>query len=379
MMRPTVGVKPQERVIFYTDLPSNTYYPVAGNTMGFGVGVATTTNYAKITWWDNSEEIVDCASFPQQAGATVNRGAAYKVPLTNDRKKIIVESCDSTGKLTGNITMVTCNRRKKFSTDSGTYQPNQRTAVLDVSTCQQLKVLKCDHNNLTSLGDINACKNIATIACSGNSFASLDVSKLTNLEQFFCNHNFNLKNLTIGSNLKRLGASSCGITGITFPPGSQLAQLYLKDSALSSINLDNMTNLIQVSVSSQSNNPYEPNIQSLTSFSGNTLTNLRGLNIGIRNYCTHLNSNNVSSIRLQGSFTKLNPAIIAGNYLNFAPSALILNGCSLSSSDLNTIYSDINNLTGGDSINILVEGIQGFSTSNKTTATSKNYIFGPTC
>ena len=379
-MRPTVGVKPLERAVAYTNLPANIPDPQNGWTMGFSVGVATTTDYAKITWWDNTEEIVDCASFLQKLGGTVNKGMGYKVPLTGGIKKIIVEPCDFSGKLTGNITMFTCDRRKSYPTNSGSEQYNQRTITLDVSTCQQLKVLKCDRNTLTSLGDINACKNIATIACSGNCFASLDVSKLPNLEQFFCNHNFNLKNLTIGSNIKRFGISSCGLTGISFPSGSQLYELYIKDSALNSVTLDNMTNLIKASFVSQENNPYETNIKSLTTISGNSLSNLREFNIGVYNYCSNFIGNKVSSIRMQSSFTGGNPTPTVGNYiLSDWNSSLILNGCSLSTSALNTIYSDLKDITGGSPINIEIAGITGFAASNKTTATSKNYLFGSTC
>ena len=33
MMRPTVGVKPQERIVLYTDLPSNIQNPNTGLTL----------------------------------------------------------------------------------------------------------------------------------------------------------------------------------------------------------------------------------------------------------------------------------------------------------------------------------------------------------
>lgn len=384
MMRPGVGVKPKERAVVYSDLPNNAINPIGGSTMGISIGVATTTNYAKITWWDNTTVIIDCTIVPQTDGGTVKKGAAWKLFSISDSniKKIIAESCDSTGKITGNITMFTCNRRKTIATSSGTVQLNQQIYSLDVSTCQQLKVLKCDRNKLTSLGDIKACKNIATIACSGNCFASLDVSKLSTLEQFFCNHNFNLKNLTIGPNLKRLGASSCGFTGIFFPTGSQLYEVYLKNSALTSVTFDNMTNLIQASVGCQFNNPYETNPKSLTTISGNTLTNLIHFNAAPINFCGKGTPNQISSIRFQGSGTGGDPSfglMIGNKNILVRDRAFILNGCSLSSGSLNTFYSDLKNITGGYPIAIEIQGITGFAASTPSIATSKNYTMGLPC
>jgi hypothetical protein len=382
MMRPTVGVKPQERIVLYTDMSSSGMNP---NTFGppvFGVGAATTTNYFKVTWWDGTSEIVDCSSFPQKNGGTVQRGCAFKRIIIDTLKKVIVESCDSSGKLTGNITFFACDKRQKtvYST-SGIEDYNLSTRTLDTSTCQQLKVLKCDRNKLTSLGDINACKNISTIACSGNCFASIDVSKLPNLEQFFCNHNSTLTSLTTGPNLKRLGASSCGFTGISFPSGSQLVNLYIKDSLLTGITVDNIQTLRSISLSTQVNNYRELNPPSLTSFSGNTLPNLSELSFGIGYYCNHPITNKVSSIRLSGSMKGSLPDSIIGNQLIQYQLYLLLNGCSMSSSALNTVYSDLRSITSdGYPIAISVEGITGYAGSNTTTATAKGYIFNaPPC
>lgn len=382
MMRPFCSAKPQQRAVIYTDLQAIADYYIAGTTMGISVGVATTTNFAKITWWDGSTEIVDCLSATQTLGGTVSKGMAFKTVNNNNLKKIIAESCDSTGKLAGNITMFTCDRRIKFPTGTKiTQQVNQ----IDVSTCQQLKVLKCDRNILTSLGDIKACKNISSISCGGNCFASLDVSQLSSLEQFFCNNNPNLTSLTIGSNLKRLGASSCAFTGISFPNGSQLYQLFLKDSLLTGITLDNLTNLVWASLNAGFTTSSYPNVvkntPNLTTISGNTLTNLTRFTVGNYNYCGNLQPNTkISSIRLQGSGTGgvLSPTV--GN-ITIEPGSkvLILSGSSLSTSALNTLYTDLKDITGGTPITIYVGGITGFAGSNITTATSKNYLFGPTC
>lgn len=384
MMRPTIGVKPQERIVLYTDLPSGIPNPSdASYNLGFGVGVATSTDYFKVTWWDGSTQIVNCNTFGiQKADGTVLRGNAYKIPVDNNLKKVVVEPSDVSGNLKGNITFFSCDKRKSHITvggaDSAGY--NLCTKEIDVSTCQQLKVLKCDRNKLTSLGDINACKNISTIACSGNCFASIDVSRLSNLEQFFCNHNPNLKSLTIGTNLKRLGASSCGLTGISFPSGSQLYQLFMKDSLLTGITVDNIQNLRQISLTTQTNNPVEVNPQTLTSFSGNTLPNLTKLSLGLFNYCANFITNKVSSVRLQGSMKgDLNDFII-GNKTIISSQLLSINGCSMSTSALNTMYTDLRNITSDPTyITIFVEGITGFAGSNTTTATTKGYVFGPTC
>lgn len=385
MMRPTVGVKPQERIVLYTDLPSNIQNPNTGLTLPFGVGVATSTRLFKVTWWDGSTEVVDCTTFGfQKVDGTAIRGNAYKVPTDNNLKKVIVEPCDASGNLKGNITFFACDKRKKYRTNGGVDQNqyNMCTRQIDTSTCQQLKVLKCDRNKLTSLGDINACKNISTIACSGNCFASIDVSRLSNLEQFFCNHNFALKSLTIGANLKRLGASSCGFTGISFPSGSQLHELFIKDSLLTGITVDNIQTLRQIALATQTNNLVEVNPQSLTSFSGNTLPNLTKLSIGLNNYCGNFIKNKVSSVRLQGSMKGTPDDFTIGNKFIQSKQFLNISGCSLSTSALNTMYTDLRNITsdpGYAAVTIDAQGITGFAASNITTATAKGYVFGTTC
>lgn len=388
MMRPTIGVKPQERVVLYTDLPSTLTNPNTNLPLPFGVGAATTTDYFKVTWWDGTTTVVNCKIFAQKADGTVNRGNASKVPTNNNLKKVIIESCDSAGNLKGNITFFACDKVKRVSnlqSIDGSASYNMCTREIDTSTCQQLKVLKCDRNKLTSLGDINACKNISTIACSGNCFASIDVSKLSNLEQFFCNHNKALNSLTIGSNVKRLGASSCGFTGISFPSGSQLIQLFIKDSLLTGITVDNIQTLRAISLSTQTNNPYELNAQSLTSFSGNTLPNLTKLQLGIGAYCNHPEARSkVSSVKLQGSMKGDGTSVTVGNKtisgFQLQP-MLNLNGCSMSSSALNTVYSDLRSITSDpEDVFIFVEGITGYAGSNTATATSKGYFFTPpTC
>jgi hypothetical protein len=104
------------------------------------------------------------------------------------------------------------------------------------------------------------------------------------------------------------------------------------------------------------------------------------LSLGLFNYCDNFITNKVSSVRLQGSMKgDLNDFII-GNKTIISSQLLSINGCSMSTSALNTMYTDLRNITSDPTyITIYVEGITGFAGSNTTTATTKGYVFGPTC
>ena len=371
-MRPGVGVKPKERAVIYSD---------AASGFTISVGSKSSTGYVKITWWDGTSIILSKAqdissgkvTFTDPGYITDPRLYIGKLSNTNSTKKIIIESCDVNGNISGYLIYFTCQKKRKpFSIDPTTecnpLEPNQKIKQIDVSTCTNLKVLKCDRNNLTSLGDINACKQLSTLCCGGNSFASLDVSKIPNLEQLYCNSSYNLNSITIGSKLKILASSRSGFTGFVAPSGSQLVQVIFGDSALVGVTLDNCSNLSLVELGRQfTANCGEKNIFALKSISANNVPKL--------SYLDSPGTTLTNSISLTNSGAGLTADIIVGNknitinWYNY----YYFGEATLSGAQLNTIYSGLNTLS-GTAISLGFYSTSGYAASNTTIFTSKGWI-----
>lgn len=373
-MRPGVGVKPKDRAVIYSDAPS-------GFTIS--LGSKSSTGYVKITWWDGTSIILSKAQYIS-SGKSGKIDPAYstdprlyigKLSNTNSTKKIIIESCDVNGNISGYLIYFTCQKKRKFwdrdpTTECNPLEPNQKIKQIDVSTCTNLKVLKCDRNNLTSLGDINACKQLSTLCCGGNSFASLDVSKIPNLEQLYCNSSYNLNSITIGSKLKIFASSRSGFTGFVAPSGSQLVQVIFGDSALIGITLDNCSNLSLVELGRaqgigvcNTKNPF-----ALKSISANNVPKL--------SYLSSAGTTLTNSISLTNSGEALTSDITVGNKLitSRGPYNYYYFGeATLSAAQLNTIYSGLNTL----SVNYISLGLystSGYTASNTTIFTSKGWV-----
>ena len=375
MMRPGVGVKPKERAVIYSD---------AASGFTIAVGSKSSTGYVKITWWDGTSIILSKAEcvksgkslFIDPGYATDPRLYIGKLSNTNSTKKIIIESCDVNGNISGSLIYFTCQKKRKHwfknpVTECNSLEPNQKIKQLDVSTCTNLKVLKCDRNNLTTLGDITACKQLSTLSCGGNSFASLDVSKIPNLEQLYCNSSYNLNSITIGSKLKILASSRSGFTGFVAPSGSQLVQVIFGDSALVGVTLDNCSNLslVELSGAEQAGCKFK-NTPALTSISAN---NLPKLSYFMNSYFG--NSALITSIGLNNSGAGLTADIIVGNK-NITINRGLYNSyffgsATLSAAQLNTIYTGLNTIS--TPIGLDTTGTPGYAASNRTIASAKGW------
>ena len=374
-MRPGVGVKPKDRAVIYSDA-------VSGFTIA--LSIKTNTGYAKVTWWDGTYEVIDSThgknvtnGMDPTRSALMKRIYAWKISGTNSTKKIIIESCNASGNISGYLIYFSCQKKRQSGYDDPTtichpLIPNQNIKQLDVSTCTNLKVLKCDRNNLTTLGDIKACKQLSTLCCSGNSFASLDVSKIPNLEQLYCNNNYNLTTLTIGTNLKSLRASTSGMTGFASPSGSKLVFLTMKDSSLVGITLDNSPDLAFVNLNTENEmgTCSKRNTAALTRVSANNLPklNLFALNSGI-------DSSLITSINLNGSGNATDYSITIGDHIEPKAgfkSTFVLGVANLSTSAINTLYSGLNTVS-PNSIILFAAGMSGYSGSNTSIATAKGY------
>lgn len=244
-MMPFCANQPKEHAVIYSDLET-----------GFGISVAvkTTTNWAKIIWWDGTEEIKEpSVGYPYETFGKIH---FFKISDTNDSKRIVAYSTDSSGNKSGTIQMFTCYRQKdKRKKPGGSYHnagkgdfyaENQKVTKMDVSTCSDLRVLKCDRNKLTSLGDVSACRLLKTIACAGNCFENIDVSRMQNLDQFYCNFNPQLSELNLPlSTTRLLGASSTALSDATLTIPYSMVHLNLRDCPnINILDLDDHSNLL---------------------------------------------------------------------------------------------------------------------------------------
>ena len=238
-MMPLAATKPQEHAVIYSDLESG---------YGITVAVKTTTNWAKIIWWDGTEQVKEPSVVP--VSSTKGKIVFFKLSDTNASKRIVAYSTDSSGNKSGTIQMFTCYRQKDKRKRPGYpyyelgrgdyYAENQKVTKLDVSTCSDLRVLKCDRNQLTSLGDITACRLVETIACAGNCFENLDLSRMQNLDQLYCNFNTNLSTLSPNSGLRRLGASETAL---------DVSNIYLPN--IVQLNMRNCSNITTIDFDSR--------------------------------------------------------------------------------------------------------------------------------
>ena len=354
-MRPMgIGVKPKPQIVAYTDL----VVPNIGinNSESVNFNIRTTTGYATVLWWDGTEETI--------SGVTVDsllRGVKATDAIAN--KKTQIWSSTSTGKRSGDIVY--------FRTRAEGYFASRYTA-LDVSTLTGLKVLDCANNRMTSLGDIGACKNLVTLICSKNDIVTLNTSRNTNLLSLFCNH-CDITSLTINPQLKRLGASSNPFTTFSLPSGSVIEEVYLNDSALTTLSLTNLSTLAVLGCRGEGTNPGMPrgsnrrNVPALTTLDVSGCPNLQAVKVGSNLQGFTGGSNPLSSVRALGS-----GVAPTGTIPTASPSDGIwyFHSCSLTAGALNTLFSDLNTVVGGT---VQLSNNPGTSASNASIATTKSW------
>ena len=325
-MMPFCANQPKEHAVIYSDLET-----------GFGISVAvkTTTNWAKIIWWDGTEEVKE----PSVGGSyeTFGKIHFFKISDTNESKRIVVYSTDSSGNKSGTIQMFTCYRQKdKRKRPGGSYHSagrgdyyaeNQKVTKMDVSTCSDLRVLKCDRNKLTSLGDVSACRLLKVIACAGNCFENIDVSRMQNLDQLYCNFNSQLSGLTLPNNIRLLAASSTALDDVPILP-----------SSLVHLNMRNCPNIYSKDLDAHSNLLYA-NFQNSTNLSQvypTTCENLHYINVS---------NTSVTSLDFTFSgFTYGGTTYFGGNDYNYDlyPRYIVMNDNStITSTDVENIYATL--------------------------------------
>lgn len=367
-MRPIgIGVKPKPQIVAYSEL-----VPTMPNSLFMGFIIRTTTGYATVLWWDGTQQTIsgegdwDPLIDGPYAIYGVDSLLGASKNLLGDitaSKKIQVWSSTSTGKRSGDIVF--------FSTKRGGGHSNRFT-LLDVSTLTGLKVLNCANNRMTSLGDIGACKNLVTLICSDNDIITLNTSRNTNLLSLFCNH-CDITSLTINPQLKRLGASSNPFTTFSLPSGSVVEEVYLNDSALTTLSLTNLSTLAVVGCRGEGTSPgmnrrsNRRNVPALTTLDVSGCPNLQVVKAGSNLFGFTGGSSPLSSVRALGSGlapTGTIPTTSATDGIwNF-------HSCSLTAGALNTLFSDLNTVVGGT---IQISNNPGTSASNASIATAKSW------
>lgn len=361
-MRPIgIGVKPKPQIVAYSEL-----LPTMPNSLWIGFDVRTTTGYATVLWWDGTEETIsgelqwNWREGPYDIYGVDSLLSASKALAGNTAasKKIQAWSSTSTGKRSGDIVYVSTTKQGKHSS---------RYTALDVSTLTGLKVLDCNNNRITSLGDIGACKNLVTLICSKNDIITLNTSRNTNLLGLFCNH-CDITSLTINPQLQRLGASSNPFTTFSLPNGSVIAEVYLNDSALTTLSLTNLSTLTALGCRGEGtlhpifgvglpldHGSNRRNVPALTTLDVSGCPNLQTVNAGTYLQGLTTGSNPLSSVRASGS----------GNGGGWQ-----FQNCSLTAGALNTLFSDLNTVVGGE---IQIANNPGTTAANTSIATAKSW------
>lgn len=377
-MRP-VAQKPQEQIVIYSDAPID---------YAINIRAKSTTNYIKVTWWDGTVDIENSNTI-SRGESTFPKAFASKKSDTNANKKIILTSCDSTGKYTGNITWFNCSKNKKTgyfghgkkinggngATPYGGPR-NQKINKLDVSTCSQLAVCICDHNSLTTLGDITACRNLHTLACTGNCFSSINIFRCKNLQKFFCNHNQSLYSVVVPPSLKMIGASSTQATiGFGGDPNPQIEAIIMRDNGTPySFDFNSLQELISVNIQGEIfSRGQNPTIQSRT-FSEvyiNNCPKLSSLLIGTKDntsvvspYFNYIENNN------SGASAWVSPSLIGLN----VGYQFVLNDSDLNDNSIDNFFYEINTTSKTfPTPEIYVSNNPGSATCTPSIATTKGY------
>lgn len=359
-MMPLAATKPQEHAVIYSDLESG---------YGITVAVKTTTNWAKIIWWDGTEQVKEPSVVV--VSSTNGKIVFFKISDTNASKRIVAYSTDSSGNKSGTIQMFTCYRQKDkrkrpggvYAARGDYYAENQKVTKLDVSTCSDLRVLKCDRNKLTSLGDITACRLVETIACAGNCFENLDLSRMQNLDQLYCNFNTNLNTLSPNSGLRRLCASETAldVNNVYLP---SIVQLNMRDcSNITTIDFDNRHSVLYANFSGCPN---------LTQAYFTECTNLHNVN---------LRNTPVSIVDFTNAgFTKSSTYLYFGTkYYNYdvglfkLKSIYIPDNATMTSTDAENMYATLPTPAADSSNFITAYNNAGAAAADASEATNRNW------
>lgn len=102
------------------------------------------------------------------------------------------------------------------------YCGGNKLTSLNVKGLTKLEWLDCSDNKLTSL-DVNGLTKLKVLNCSSNNLTSLDVSGLTDLERLYCNYNY----------LTSLDVKGC----------TNLKELYCVENELMSLDVSGLTKL----------------------------------------------------------------------------------------------------------------------------------------
>ncbi len=127
--------------------------------------------------------------------------------------------------------------------------PMQKITNLDLSNKNVITHLVCKNNELSSI-DISNCSNMYTFDCSSNKISVLDVSKNIGLANFDC-HNNKLRTIDISRNtmLTELSCDSNQLTTLNVSKNTKLVALGCSYNQLSTLDLNANTELLGLNCS----------------------------------------------------------------------------------------------------------------------------------
>ena len=133
-----------------------------------------------------------------------------------------------------------------FALNASTSTINTTNDIFDMSGIQNftnLKVLKCDGNQLTSL-DLTGMINLEEVRCNDNQLSNFAISGLSNLKIIDCRDNHLTSFSPAGFlNLQKLDISNNQISSLTFTNNPNLITLYCNNNSLTTLDLTASTNL----------------------------------------------------------------------------------------------------------------------------------------
>ena len=194
---------------------------------------------------------LDLSNFPSLASISLNDNPFDRKPLKigGNKPKLMLLEIGQTENLDQSFNLSDYPELVSFDAYA-----NKGLRTLDPSGCPKLQRLSIDGTNVKTL-DLSKNPTITILNISDTGIKDIDLSSLTYLQQFYADHQSSSMNtdakltkldVTKNEKLVYLFASGNLLTDIDLSKNYYLQQLYLADNQLTSMNLENNPNLINV-------------------------------------------------------------------------------------------------------------------------------------
>jgi uncharacterized protein YjbI with pentapeptide repeats len=336
-----------------------------------GLELTTSSNYARVNWWDDTSEIYTGDIDNNIDIISPNPG------LGGSEKQFVIYSCDANGEPSGYITGIDNNF------NNVPYQ-NKLTNI-DFDSCTGLQYIglylqETDNINLPNIGN-----DLTYINLSYNNISSFDVTEYPNLSTLYVGDN-PLTSLDLNTETKSLEYLECSrtaLTGLNLSGFDNLIDLNVSEIEGFLFKELNVQDCSSLQILGASNHPGFTNpITSERLFTGLNKINLSG--------CSSLTNLNLSfcdfeSFNFDGELLALNTLFINDNpylsnisisgaslsYYYYTYGGSDLSNCNLDVEALNYFFSGLAESEGGI---LIIRNNPGSETCDTSIATDKGYI-----